>query len=584
MSENDEFEPEVINPNLTQDDVLSLSAVYGLTLNKRQKETAMKNDKLNQKYAGGSTPDLRLLQNQSSTHTTPARSIHSTGRLESIENELRYLRDENTALKKEAAVREAKLQANIRSIKTFWSPELKKERNARKEEQLRANRLQTELQYQTDERPDSILIRENNVLRRAVADLEARVLAQRETLEAREISLRRALQLASSYENSKCGIQSEETLRSLLNIKDDKIAALEKCIKELEGQIRSRGTLGNEDSQLLNAHNNFLKTQSDGLKCELSVREAEISSLKTRLESTERTNQENRMHLEALRESLSAKTNRCTALQEEVGRLRDKTGEAKVAQNAQSSADREELIVKERKIELFKEKVKSLQEQLNEKEKYICDLETKLKFNQGNKIVEEKNYAESNMAIKALEDALREKDQAMERERDRFNKELDGERKKRNDLEIQVNNPEEVERERQQYRQELKSSQKQISIIQQTLSNTDQRAAKAESTSARLSSQMEELLKEFQHTKSAYNTLQQKYEKMRRLRTEDKKILQNAKTEATNHCLNELEMRAELLDLKGKTQEAKHIREQLNLLAAQINNPPTHQHNTTYED
>ena len=71
-----------------------------------------------------------------------------------------------------------------------------------------------------------------------------------------------------------------------------------------------------------------------------------------------------------------------------------------------------------------------------------------------------------------------------------------------------------VERERQQYRQELKSSQKQISIIQQTLSNTDQRAAKAESTSARLSSQMEELLKEFQHTKSAYNTLQQKYEKV----------------------------------------------------------------------
>ena len=58
MSENEEFEPEVINPNLTQDDVLSLSAVYGLTLNKRQKET-MKNDKLNQKYAGGSTPDLR---------------------------------------------------------------------------------------------------------------------------------------------------------------------------------------------------------------------------------------------------------------------------------------------------------------------------------------------------------------------------------------------------------------------------------------------------------------------------------------------------------------------------------------------
>ena len=69
---------------------------------------------------------------------TKVNSYGLSGRLESIENELRYLRDENTALKKEAAVREAKLQANIRSIKTFWSPELKKERNARKEEQLRA--------------------------------------------------------------------------------------------------------------------------------------------------------------------------------------------------------------------------------------------------------------------------------------------------------------------------------------------------------------------------------------------------------------------------------------------------------------
>ena len=59
--------------------------------------------------------------------------------------------------------------------------------------------------------------------------------------------------------------------------------------------------------------------------------------------------------------------------------------------------------------------------------------------------MDEKNFAESNMAIKALEDALREKDQAMERERERFNSELEIERKKRTEFEIQVNNPEEGE-------------------------------------------------------------------------------------------------------------------------------------------
>ena len=72
-----------------------------------------------------------------------------------------------------------------------------------------------------------------------MADLEGRVIAQRDTLEAREVSLRRALQLASSYEQHKSGVQSEETLRSLLNIKDDKIIALEKCVRELEAQLRS---------------------------------------------------------------------------------------------------------------------------------------------------------------------------------------------------------------------------------------------------------------------------------------------------------------------------------------------------------
>ena len=51
MSENEDENP-VINPNLTQDDVLSLSAVYGLTLNKKQRSQL-------KGVQQGSTPDLR---------------------------------------------------------------------------------------------------------------------------------------------------------------------------------------------------------------------------------------------------------------------------------------------------------------------------------------------------------------------------------------------------------------------------------------------------------------------------------------------------------------------------------------------
>ena len=72
-----------------------------------------------------------------------------------------------------------------------------------------------------------------------------------------------------------------------------------------------------------------------------------------------------------------------------------------------------------------------------------------------------------------------------------------------------------AERERAQYRKEVQSAQKQVAIIQQTLSTTDQRAAKAESTAARLNTQIDELLKELQLTKQTNGALQQKYDKVR---------------------------------------------------------------------
>lgn len=44
------------------------------------------------------------------------------------------LRQENAELKKEMQAMESKLKSNMKSIKTFWSPELKKEKAARIEQ------------------------------------------------------------------------------------------------------------------------------------------------------------------------------------------------------------------------------------------------------------------------------------------------------------------------------------------------------------------------------------------------------------------------------------------------------------------
>lgn len=155
----------------------------------------------------------------------------------------------------------------------------------------------------------------------------------------------------------------------------------------------------------------------------------------------------------------------------------------------------QEMEVKNHHITMLTNKCESLEIAIAEKERRIIELEQRLKHTEGSHIRDEKNSAEANMAIKALEDALSEKDSAMERERDRLNKEVENERLKRMDLQNQIDNPEEVEREKQQMNRDLKTIQKQAQMAQQALGEQDQRAGKAEAAAARLSSQMEELLK-----------------------------------------------------------------------------------------
>ena len=205
----------------------------------------------------------------------------------------------------------------------------------------------------------------------------------------------------------------------------------------------------------------------------------------------------------ALRESLSAKTSRSMQLQSENDKLRDRliTSNKPVEShitcfpaNRRTALD-QEMEVKNHHITMLTNKCESLEIAIAEKERRIIELEQRLKHTEGSHIRDEKNSAEANMAIKALEDALSEKDSAMERERDRLNKEVENERLKRMDLQNQIDNPEEVEREKQQMNRDLKTIQKQAQMAQQALGEQDQRAGKAEAAAARLSSQMEELLK-----------------------------------------------------------------------------------------
>ena len=61
------------------------------------------------------------------------------------------LQQENARLRKEIEAKETKLNSSMRSIKMFWSPELKKERAARKAEEEKYARLKEQFNVVSEE-------------------------------------------------------------------------------------------------------------------------------------------------------------------------------------------------------------------------------------------------------------------------------------------------------------------------------------------------------------------------------------------------------------------------------------------------
>lgn len=61
------------------------------------------------------------------------------------------LQQENARLRKEVEAKETKLNSSMRSIKMFWSPELKKERAARKAEEEKCARLREQFSVVSEE-------------------------------------------------------------------------------------------------------------------------------------------------------------------------------------------------------------------------------------------------------------------------------------------------------------------------------------------------------------------------------------------------------------------------------------------------
>uniref|UniRef100_A0A8B9SGS2 ELKS/RAB6-interacting/CAST family member 2 n=1 Tax=Anas platyrhynchos TaxID=8839 RepID=A0A8B9SGS2_ANAPL len=451
-----------------------------------------------------------------------------------LQAQLKDLQRENDLLRKELDIKDSKLGSSMNSIKTFWSPELKKERVLRKEEaarmsvlkeqmrvsheenqhlQMTIQALQDELRTQRDlnhllqqesgnrgAEHFTIELTEENfrrlqaehdrqakelfLLRKTLEEMELRIETQKQTLNARDESIKKLLEMLQSKGLPSKGMEDDnertrriaeaesqvnhlevildqkekenihlreelhrrtqlqpepaktKALQTVIEMKDTKIASLERNIRDLEDEIqmlKTNGVLNTEDREeeikqieVYKSHSKFMKNKIDQLKQELSKKESELLALQTKLETLSNQNSDCKQHIEVLKESLTAKEQRAAILQTEVDALRLRLEEKETFLNKKTKQlqdlteekgtlageirDMKDMLeVKERKINVLQKKIENLQEQLRDKDKQLTNLKDRVKSLQT-------DSSNTDTALATLEEALSEKAHEAEEE------------------------------------------------------------------------------------------------------------------------------------------------------------------------
>uniref|UniRef100_A0A8C1LXA8 ELKS/RAB6-interacting/CAST family member 1 n=1 Tax=Cyprinus carpio TaxID=7962 RepID=A0A8C1LXA8_CYPCA len=382
-----------------------------------------------------------------------------------LQAQLKEVLRENELLRKEVDVKESKLSSSMSSIKTFWSPELKKERALRKDEaskiavwkeqyrvvqdenqhlQMTIQALQDELRIQRDlnqlfqqdpsVRPGEPLtaeLTEENfqrlhgeherqakelfLLRRTLEEMELRIDTQKQTLCARDESIKKLLEMLQSkglsakaseedHERTRRLADAEmhihhleslleqrekemvllredfhrrfegapesaktKALQTVIEMKDSKISSLERSLRDLEDEIqmlKSNGALSTEEREeemkqmeVYRSHSKFMKNKVEQLKDELAQSEAQGEDLKKRAAELQQ-------EIDQVKQDLSRKDTELLGLQTKLEMLTNQFSDSK----QHIDVLKESLTAKEQRAAILQTEVDALRLRLEEKE------------------------------------------------------------------------------------------------------------------------------------------------------------------------------------------------------------------------
>ncbi|KAB5541960.1 hypothetical protein PHYPO_G00085960 [Pangasianodon hypophthalmus] len=386
-----------------------------------------------------------------------------------LQAQLKEVLRENELLRKEVDVKESKLSSSMNSIKTFWSPELKKERALRKDEvskmavwkeqyrvmqeetqhlQMTIQALQDELRIQRDlnqlfqqdcsgarpGEPFSAELTEENfhrlhseherqakelfLLRKTLEEMELRIDTQKQTLNARDESIKKLLEMLQSkglsakaseeeHERTRRLAEAEmhihhleslleqrdkdmsalredlhrryegapdsaktKALQTVIEMKDSKISSLERSLRDLEEEVqmlKSNGALSTEEREeemkqmeVYRSHSKFMKNKVEQLKEELSQSEAQAEELRKRTAELQRE----LSAIDQVKQDLSRKDTELLGLQTKLETLTNQFSDSK----QHIDVLKESLTAKEQRAAILQTEVDALRLRLEEKE------------------------------------------------------------------------------------------------------------------------------------------------------------------------------------------------------------------------
>ncbi|XP_074862158.1 ELKS/Rab6-interacting/CAST family member 1 isoform X4 [Carettochelys insculpta] len=491
-----------------------------------------------------------------------------------LQTQLKEVLRENDLLRKDVEVKESKLSSSMNSIKTFWSPELKKERALRKDEaskitiwkeqyrvvqeenqhmQMTIQALQDELRIQRDlnqlfqqdsssrtSEPFVAELTEENfqrlhaeherqakelfLLRKTLEEMELRIETQKQTLNARDESIKKLLEMLQSkglsskateedhertrrlaeaemhvhhleslleqkeketnmlreemhrrFENAPDSAKTK-ALQTVIEMKDSKISSMERGLRDLEEEIqmlKSNGALSTEEREeemkqmeVYRSHSKFMKNKIGQVKQELSRKDTELLALQTKLETLTNQFSDSKQHIEVLKESLTAKEQRAAILQTEVDALRLRLEEKETMLNKKTKQIQE--IAEEKGTQAGE--IHDLKDMLDVKERKVNVLQKKIENLQEQLRDKEKQMSSLKDRVKSLQADTTNTDTALTTlEEALAEKERTIERLKEQRDRDEREKQEEIDN----YKKDLKDLKEKVSLLQGDLSEKE---------------------------------------------------------------------------------------------------------------